>query len=121
MDSKLKQRRLYILGLSLIGLLILFGAIRNYYRANALEGKKGVAIAIITDINSGRGVRQSASVDYNYIINGEKFSDHDNGDFNFMKIGDTLLIEYSNDHPSISQVRDKYYMKKYQYLKNRDQ
>jgi hypothetical protein len=41
------------------------------------------------------------------------------GDFSFLKIGDTVLIEYAKDDPTVAKVKDRYYMKKYNYLKTK--
>jgi hypothetical protein len=35
-----------------------------------------------------------------------------------MKIGDSVLIEYAIQDPSVARVKDFYYMKKYHYLRD---
>jgi hypothetical protein len=39
------------------------------------------------------------------------------GDFSFLQIGDTVLIQYAIEDPSVARVKDRYYMRKYKYLK----
>lgn len=39
------------------------------------------------------------------------------GDFSFLKKGDTILIKYSVEDPELIELVDKYYMKKYHYLR----
>lgn len=103
----------------LLVLIVVFSLIRNWYLDSQLAKGTKQTIGIITDINSGTGVRQIASVDYYYLVEGKKYSGSDNGKFNFMKIGDTLLIEYAKEDKSVSKVVDKYYMKKYKHLMSR--
>jgi DUF1680 family protein len=56
--------------------------------------------------------------DFNYWVKNKKFSICQKGDFSFMKKGDTVLIEYALRDPSVARVKDRYYMKKYHYLRN---
>ena len=37
------------------------------------------------------------------------------GEYKFLKKGDTVLIKYSNEDPSVAKVIDFYYMKKYKF------
>ncbi len=39
------------------------------------------------------------------------------GDFSFLQVGDTVLIQYAIEDPSVARVKDRYYMRKYKYLK----
>lgn len=115
MSEKSKKYIPYIL-LGIIGLMVLFSVIRNSYNESTLNGKTKKCIAIITHITSGTGVRQIAGVDFYYFVNGTKYQNNDNGNFNFMKVGDTILIEYAVVNNSVSRVIDKYYMQKYKHL-----
>ena len=56
--------------------------------------------------------------EFNYIVKNKKFSICQKGDFSFMKIGDSVLIEYAIKDPSVARVKDCYYMKKYHYLRD---
>lgn len=115
MNVRTKKYVPYIL-LGIIGLIVLFSAIRNSYYEHILNGKTKRCIGIITHITNGTGVRQISGVDFYYFVNGNRYENNDNGDFNFMKLGDTILIEYAIEDHSIARVADKYYMKKYKYL-----
>lgn len=92
----------YLLGL--IALLIVLSVIRNMYRDYVLKGEKVKTLAFITSIKSGSGVRQSPGIYYTYKVNGSIYSGYDSGNFNTLNEGDSLLIEYAKDAPSISQV-----------------
>ena len=91
--------------------------IRNLYVNNQLNKGTIQTTGIVTDINTGSGVRQVAGVDYYYYVKGKKYYGSDNGQFSFMDIGDTLIIEYAKGDCSVSKVFNKFFMKKYQYLK----
>jgi hypothetical protein len=107
--------------LAIIGVLLIYTSVRNYYDDKLLEGETKKTIAIITDINSGTGVRQIANIDFYYYAKKVKYVTNDNVDFNFGKLGDTVLIEYAIADHSVARVVDKYYMKKYAYLKKIEQ
>lgn len=97
--------------------IVIIACIRDWYNDKQLAGKTIETIAIVTDITSGTGVRQIAGVNYEYQINGKTYTGSDNGNFNFMKIGDTLLVVYAISDRSVSKVKEKYYMLKYKRLK----
>lgn len=99
--------------------IIVYAVARNRYITNKLSGKTQFEKAIITKINSGTGVRQIAGVNYFYFIKGKKYTGSDNGNFNILKTGDTVLIKYSIENNSVSEVANKYYMQKYHKL-NKD-
>lgn len=96
--------------------IVALSLIRSWYISSKLSGKTKTEIAIIIKIKSGTGVKKLPGVEYFYYVKGKKYFGEDTGDFNFMHIGDTLLVKYSIDDNSISEVDDMYYMKKYKYL-----
>lgn len=116
MKASIRTKIPYLL-LGLLGILLLISLIRNYYNERALEGETGKCIAILIDIRSGEGVRQTATGTYKYLVNGRKYEYEENRNFNDLSIGDTVLIEYSIEDPSVARVVDKYYMQKYKNLK----
>mgnify|MGYP000940153412 CR=1 FL=1 len=116
MNLRAKKYLPYFL-LFVIGVLLVLSAIRDYYNKKILAGDTETLIAIITDITSGTGVRQAPDAKFYYFVKNKKYENHTNGNFNFMEVGDTVLIEYAIEDHSVARVVDKYYMKKYKYLK----
>lgn len=53
-----------------------------------------------------------------YLVNGKKIDlQLVSGSFGHLKTGDSILIKYAKEDPELVAVVDKYYMKKYEYLK----
>ncbi|MDH4471308.1 MAG: hypothetical protein QE487_01805 [Fluviicola sp.] len=55
--------------------------------------------------------------DFKYNVGGKEYEFDQPGNYEALKIGDTVLIEYAIADHSVARVVDKYYMKKYAYLK----
>lgn len=104
-----------VLGVFIIVLLYRFFESRH---EDELLKKSDETTAILTLIRDGKSVRDSASGKYKYIVKGKSYVYEENRNFNDLQIGDTILIEYAIEDPSVAKVVDKYYMKKYQRLKN---
>lgn len=82
--------------------------------------KTNTTTAILILIRDGKSVKDSATGKYRYSIHGTQYEYEENRNFNDLKVGDTILIKYSVEDPSVARVVDKYYMKKYHHLKNGD-
>jgi hypothetical protein len=70
----------------------------------------------ITKILHGSS-KNSKGMTFNYTVDGKKYDGYSWGDYELFEIGDTVLIEYAIANHSVARVVDKYYMKKYAYLK----
>lgn len=56
---------------------------------------------------------------YYYYVNNKKYEGYFHDTEKFFKKNDTILIKYSIEDPSISEVVEKYYMQKYKHLEKR--
>ena len=54
-----------------------------------------------------------------FYVKGMKIIIKDFSYYNHLKIGDTVLIEYAIEDPTVAIVKDKYYMKKFNYMKKK--
>lgn len=97
---------------------VVFRLFQNTREDRLLEETKQIK-TILTEINKS-AVRSPATGKYRYSVNGTDYEYEENRNFNDLKVGDTILIEYSVEDPSVARVVDKYYMKKYHHLKNGD-
>jgi hypothetical protein len=55
--------------------------------------------------------------DFEYNVDGKEYEFDQPGNYEALSVGDTVLIEYAIADHSVARVIDKYYMKKYVYLK----
>jgi hypothetical protein len=110
--NKLKAKRTIFFVVLIIFLMALFYRIFENYRDKKLLLSSAKEIGILTQIHFG-AVKSPKSGNFIYKVKGVKYSLEDTGDFTFMKIGDTVLIEYSLKDPSVARVVDKCYMQKY--------
>lgn len=90
--------------------------LRNYFDSKLLENAKETN-AILIGKSSGHGVNETANGTFKYKVQNESLEFNQSGDYDFMKLGDTVLIEYAIENHSVARVKDKYYMKKYKHLK----
>jgi hypothetical protein len=103
-----------LLGFIAIVLVIAYVFIRNHYHENLLDnGKTKETIAFIINIDDGSAVHSTSNGDFEFKIKNKKYTFNDSGDYTFLKIGDSVLIEYSLKDPSVARVIDKCYMQKY--------
>jgi hypothetical protein len=51
-----------------------------------------------------------------YYVGKKKFKIREKQNFSHLKKGDTVLIRYAVEDPSVARVIDKYYMQKYKHL-----
>lgn len=100
----------------LIGIFIIYTFLREKKESSLLMNSK-TGIAILIEINGN--AHAAASGDFRYKVKSKKYEFNQSGDYSFMQIGDTVLIEYAVDDCSVARVVDKYYMSKYHKL-NKD-
>jgi hypothetical protein len=55
--------------------------------------------------------------EFNFYVKKNKIKLKEYSYFSHLKKGDTVLIEYSIADPKVARVKDKYYMKKFSYIK----
>lgn len=104
----------------LIGLVIgffIFQFFREKKHEKLLETSEK-CFGLIKEIHYNSAIHGSAYSVVSYKIGSKEFSFKQLGDFRKLSIGDTVMIEYSKTDYSVAQVIDKFYMKKYQHLKN---
>jgi hypothetical protein len=111
--KRITELRISIIGFIVMGIGFIYIFWREYYEDKLLLKTK---IGFIERIYNG-AVRSPKNVDFIYYVNGKKYGSNESGDYTFMKIGDTILIEYAVKDNSVARVVDKFYMKKYRRLK----
>jgi hypothetical protein len=113
--EKNKYRLLWAV-LVLFFVVFLYRWWQNDYNKAMLE--KGVrnTPAVIIRISEG-AVRVPSYGVFRYRIDNEVFEFRESSDYLNFELGDTVLIEYAIADHSVARVVDKYYMKKYAYLK----
>jgi hypothetical protein len=105
-----------ILFFSFIGCFIVYTFIREK-KDNQLLEKSIKHFAILIEIDGGN-THSPSSGDFKYKIDSKEYEFNQSGDYSFMQVGDTVLIEYAIKDHSVARVIDKYYMQKYKHLKN---
>jgi hypothetical protein len=108
-----------IVAFSVMGLLVIYQVVRNERNSQLLK-KSMKCPAVLTEILSGNGVRSSHAGTYTYVVKGDSYTYQEASNFNMLKVGDTILIEYAVQDHSVARVVDKYYMQKYKYLKKKE-
>ena len=86
------------------------------HKEELLENSKKVTGILISEEHSSQKFINGR---FTYFVNKKKYSLRYTGDFSYMNIGDSVLIEYAIKDPSVARVVDRYYMKKYRYLKSK--
>lgn len=109
---KMKKENMGLIGIALVlGAFMCYRFFQEYNDNKLLEDSittKGILLEI-----EGTGVKSSAYGAYYYYVNKIRYENEDRKDFTDLKVGDTILVEYSKKDPSISRVVDKHYMKRY--------
>lgn len=108
---------------SIILLIIVIALCQQFFEENKndkLLQKSISSFGIIKEIHHGT-VHNPKNALIIYRVDSQKYEFSASGDYEAFRIGDTVLIEYAIGDHSVARVKDKYYMKKYHYLKNNDQ
>jgi hypothetical protein len=105
-----------VLGFQIV--FVIYGIYRNNRIDYLMNGRTKKNKAIIMHISDGAAIHCLPSAKYYYYVQNIKYYFSNDGNFNHLKKGDTILIKYSLEDPSKSRVIDKYYMRKYHYLRN---
>lgn len=108
---------LTIVVFSFMGIFIIYTFVKEKKDAELLSNSLE-HLGILTKKNSGNSHAPSSG-DFKYKIDKIEYSFNQSGTFDFMEVGDTVLIEYAVEDPSVARVVDKYYMKKYRHMKKR--
>ena len=106
-EKKENNKLAYIL-IVIFLLLIIWNYYREVHDNSELKFSKKTK-AVLIQIKNGKSVRSTPSGTYEYIVNGKKYQCEENTSFYGLYIGDTILIEYSINDPSIAIVIDKHY------------
>lgn len=77
--------------------------------------KTNTTLAIL--IEEHHGSERFRNGRFYFFVNKERFEIKEFRNFKELTKGDTVLIEYSVEDPSVARVVDKYYMKRYRHLK----
>ena len=108
-----KKNEIVLVLLLLIGSFLI---IRNNYEEKTLLNSRKTTGVLIKK-KDGKAVHGTACGTFEYYVAGKKYKFTEGGNYSFINIGDTVLIKYAKKNKSIATVIDKYYMKKYKYLK----
>lgn len=99
-----------------MGVFVLFDFYHEKKEERLLENSK-IATAVLIKKKSG-SVKSPASGRFVYRVQGKKYEFSQPGNYLFMNLGDSVSIKYAVEDHSVARVVDKYYMKKYYYLKD---
>lgn len=110
-----------IVGISIIIVMIitLMFRINQTNNINEVLKKTKETKAIIVELKKG-GVKSTAGCMFIYHVDRKEYTYFQNGKYDFLKIGDTVLVEYSISDNSIAKIKNKYYMNKYRYLEEKN-
>lgn len=107
-----------IISIAILVLMMIFVFI-DFYQENKneklLENSR-IATAILIK-KKARAVKSPKSGRFVYRVQGKEYEFSQPGDYLFMNIGDSVLIKYAVEDHSVARVIDKYYMRKYHYLR----
>lgn len=95
---------------------LMFNLLYDHYKEDMLKNSKEVFGVLIKESHSSNNFTYG---DFYYYAGKKKHILSYTGDFSYLKKGDTVLIRYAREDPSIAVVSDRYFMKKYWYLKNK--
>lgn len=99
-------------------ILTIFGISYNIYNNNRrnklFKNSKIVKGILIKEIHES--VR-NANGEFYFFVNRKKIKMKEYSYFSHLKTGNTVLIEYAIEDPSVARVKDKYYMKKFNNTK----
>lgn len=102
---------------AIIGIIVFFSLLFNilnyYYRDELLKKSYSTIGIMIKDYSKGK----NGSGTFEFLIKSKKHYFREIKDFSHLKRGDTVLIEYAIEDPSVARVKDSYYMHKFQRLK----
>lgn len=114
MSEKLKNKLFYLIIL-IFFLLFVYKFYKDDRESKLLKSSKET-LGFLVDISEG-GAHDQNHAEIKFTVNKRKYSFRHNSNFSFMKLGDTVLIKYAVKDHNVATVIDKYYMKKYKYLK----
>lgn len=99
--------------------IVFFSLLFNYYNYNKrlklLQNSNEIIGIMIKEYSKGK----SGSGTFKFKINEKKYVFREIADFSDIFKGDTVLIEYAVEDPTVARVKDKYYMQKYKQLRKK--
>ena len=95
---------------------LMFNLLYDRYKEDMLKNSKEVFGVLIKESHSSNNFIYG---DFYYYAGKKKHILSYTGDFSYLKKGDTVLVRYALEDPSIAKVSDRYFMKKYRYLKKK--
>lgn len=101
---------LFLLGLILVFILAFYFQLRREEKLKNSKEVKAIIVSRSEAINGGALIRFKAN---SKLVKVQLKS----GSYKFAKPGDTILIRYAIEDPELVKVVDRYYMKKYHYLR----
>lgn len=96
--------------------IFMFNIFYQNHKEELLANSKIVTGKLISEEHSSQKFINGR---FTYFVNEKKYCLRYTGDFSYMNIGDSVLIEYAIEDPSLARVVDRYYMKKYWSLKKK--
>lgn len=107
------QHNSVILGIVFLFSSLFIGLFLNIRREKLLSNSQTTIGYLVEEYNGGKNPRGT----FIFRIGKKKYIFDYIGDFSYMNKGDTVLIKYSIEDPSVARVIDRYYMQKYKHLK----
>jgi hypothetical protein len=100
---------------ALLFVSILFGIIRYNKRETLLKNSNSTFGILVRQYSKGK----NPNAVFTYKVKDKIYEFNQIGNYTNFKKGDTVLIEYAIEDPSVARVVDKYYMQKYKHLKEK--
>ncbi len=99
-----------------MGVIIFLGLMLNFINENRkqklLQNSNTTIGLLIEEYSKGKNPKGT----FQFELKGKKYVIDHIGDFSYMKKGDSVLLQYSIEDPTVARVKDRYYMKKYKNL-----
>ncbi|MCC6700891.1 MAG: hypothetical protein IT221_05165 [Fluviicola sp.] len=96
--------------------VLLYSMLKENSREKLFQKSNTTFAVLIEEYHESERFRNGR---FYFFVNKRRFEIKEFRNFKELSKGDTVLIEYAVEDPSVARVVDKYYMKKYKHLKNR--
>ena len=93
---------------------LLFGLINEDRKQKLMQHSKITFGFLIEEDHSSLNFQHGT---FKFQVNGKIQVFDYSGDFSYLSKGDTVLIEYAIEDPTVAKVKDRYYMQKYRHLR----
>lgn len=114
-----RENTITFISLFIVCLLVVFlQAFLKQKHREMLDRSGRKKLAVLSEIHTKQGEKYgSYFCMFTFSVGDKNYECKQTGNYTKLKIGDTVLIEYAAENPSVARVIDKYYMKKHHHLR----